>query len=116
MTAQVLPLFPRLPEQPRIIFGRALVHRLVDRAAKLTAIPAEDIFGFDKTAETAITRFAVMAVAKEAGKSFPQIGKLFGGRDHTSVIHACRRATDLEQTDEDFAELIGLLRQEARNG
>jgi chromosomal replication initiator protein len=113
---QVLPLFPRLREQPRIIFGRALVHRLVDRASKLTAIPAEDIFGFDKTAETSMTRFAVMAVAKEAGKSFPQIGKLFGGRDHTSIIHACKRAIEFEAGDEDFAELISLLRQEARNG
>jgi ATPase involved in DNA replication initiation len=44
-----------------------------------------------------------MALAKElTSHSFPEIGNAFGGRDHTTVIHACRKVKQLMAEDAKF--------------
>jgi len=55
-----------------------------------------------------------MAVAKELTKnSLPEIGESFGGRDHTTVIHACKKIEELKQNDlkmvEDYNNIKRLL-------
>jgi chromosomal replication initiator protein len=55
-----------------------------------------------------------MALAKElTNHSLPEIGDAFGGRDHTTVLHACRRIAALRETekrvDEDFVNLLRTL-------
>ena len=46
-----------------------------------------------------------MYLAKELTKhSLPEIGEAFGGRDHTTVLHAYRRIADLKQSNSDIAE------------
>ncbi len=55
-----------------------------------------------------------MALAKElTNLSLPEIGDAFGGRDHTTVIHACRKVAELLQTEakikEDYDNLQKLL-------
>ncbi|MBU1628980.1 MAG: chromosomal replication initiator protein DnaA, partial [Gammaproteobacteria bacterium] len=55
-----------------------------------------------------------MALAKElTNKSLPEIGDAFGGRDHTTVIHACRKIKELLDIDidvkEDYSNLLRLL-------
>ena len=55
-----------------------------------------------------------MAIAKElTSHSLPEIGDAFGGRDHTTVLHACRKVEELSRTDadilEDFSNLMRLL-------
>ena len=42
-----------------------------------------------------------MALAKElTNHSLPEIGDAFGGRDHTTVLHACRKVGDLRENDQ----------------
>ena len=55
-----------------------------------------------------------MAMAKELTEhSLPEIGDFFGGRDHTTVLHACRVIVDLRGSDgrirEDWEKLLRLL-------
>jgi len=46
-----------------------------------------------------------MALAKElTSHSLPEIGQAFGGRDHTTVLHACRKVRELRETDPRIAE------------
>jgi chromosomal replication initiator protein len=46
-----------------------------------------------------------MALAKElTTHSLPEIGDAFGGRDHTTVLHACARIKDLRVEDQRIAE------------
>jgi chromosomal replication initiator protein len=46
-----------------------------------------------------------MALAKElTNHSLPEIGDHFGGRDHTTVIHACRKVKELIHEAGEFAE------------
>jgi chromosomal replication initiator protein len=48
-------------------------------------------------------RQMAMALAKELTQhSLPEIGQAFGGRDHTTVIHACRKVAELRSTDSNF--------------
>ena len=59
-------------------------------------------------------RQVAMAISKELTKnSLPEIGDLFGGRDHTTVIHACKKVKELKSTDikmmEDYNNIKRLL-------
>jgi chromosomal replication initiator protein len=59
-------------------------------------------------------RQVAMALAKElTNHSLPEIGDAFGGRDHTTVLHACRRVKELRETDrrigEDYLNLLRTL-------
>ncbi len=44
-------------------------------------------------------------------KSLPEIGRRFGGRDHTTVIHAVRKIEELKAIDNQIAEDVELLRR-----
>ncbi len=61
-------------------------------------------------------RQLAMALTKElTNHSYPEIGDAFGGRDHTTVLHACRKIAELRQTDqrvhEDHKNLLRILTQ-----
>ncbi len=46
-----------------------------------------------------------MSIAKEmTNHSLPEIGDAFGGRDHTTVLHACKKILELRDTSPDIAE------------
>ena len=50
-------------------------------------------------------RQIAMALSKElTSHSLPEIGAVFGGRDHTTVLHACRRIKELRDTEQRIAE------------
>ena len=50
-------------------------------------------------------RQMAMALAKElTNHSLPEIGDSFGGRDHTTVLHACRKIKELRETNSDIRE------------
>ncbi|SIQ34248.1 chromosomal replication initiator protein DnaA [Pseudomonas flexibilis] len=50
-------------------------------------------------------RQVAMALSKElTNHSLPEIGNAFGGRDHTTVLHACRKIAELKESDADIRE------------
>ena len=50
-------------------------------------------------------RQLAMALCKElTNHSLPEIGDAFGGRDHTTVLHACRKIEELRESDQRMAE------------
>ena len=64
-----------------------------------------DLLSKRRSRSIARPRQMAMALAKElTNHSLPEIGDHFGGRDHTTVIHACRKVKELIQDDNDFAE------------
>jgi chromosomal replication initiator protein len=53
-----------------------------------------------------------MALAKElTQQSLPEIGEAFGGRDHTTVLHACRKVQELRDTEHEFSRDYAQLQQ-----
>lgn len=89
----------------------ALQDRLVnvDNIQKTVAeyykIRVADLLSAKRTRSVTRPRQAAMALAKElTNHSLPEIGQLFGGRDHTTVLHACRKVQELKESDNKFAE------------
>jgi len=57
-------------------------------------------------------RQVAMYLAKQlTSRSLPEIGRKFGGRDHTTVMHAVKKVEELRQTDSAFCEDVDLLRR-----
>ena len=71
-----------------------------------------DLLGPKRTRTIARPRQVAMYLAKKmTQRSLPEIGRRFGGRDHTTVIHAVRKITELQETDGRIAEDVTILRR-----
>jgi len=73
-----------------------------------------DLLSKRRSRSIARPRQMAMALSKElTNHSLPEIGDAFGGRDHTTVIHACRKIADLRRSEsrinEDFINLERIL-------
>jgi chromosomal replication initiator protein len=57
-------------------------------------------------------RQIAMYLAKQlTSRSLPEIGRKFGNRDHTTVMHACNKVCELMERDAAFSEDVELLRR-----
>ena len=64
-----------------------------------------DLHSKTRTRSIARPRQVAMALAKElTNHSLPEIGNAFGGRDHTTVLHACRKIEELKESNRDIRE------------
>jgi chromosomal replication initiator protein len=64
-----------------------------------------DLLSERRSRSVARPRQIAMALAKElTSHSLPEIGDAFGGRDHTTVLHACRRIKALREGEQRIAE------------
>ena len=69
-----------------------------------------------RTRAVARPRQVAMALAKELTQlSLPEIGSNFGGRDHTTVLHACRQITKLRDSVPEINRDVAFLLQVLRN-
>ena len=80
--------------------------------AEYYKLKLSDLLSRRRSRSIARPRQLAMALAKElTNHSLPEIGEAFGGKDHTTVLHACRKVKELEETDNDIREdLKNLLR------
>ena len=68
-------------------------------------IKLSDLHSKRRNRAVARPRQVAMALAKElTSHSLPEIGDAFGGRDHTTVLHACRKVGELRESSGDLAE------------
>lgn len=73
--------------------------------AEYYKVKVADLLSKRRSRSIARPRQMAMALAKElTNHSLPEIGDHFGGRDHTTVIHACRKVKELVLEANDFAE------------
>ena len=81
----------------------------IDNIQKTTAeyynIKISDLLSKRRSRTIARPRQLAMAIAKDlTNHSLPEIGDAFGGRDHTTVLHACRKIAELRATSADISE------------
>ena len=75
-------------------------------------IKVADMFSQRRTRNIARPRQMAMHLAKElTDLSLPEIGQAFGGRDHTTVLHAYRKIEELKNTEPEFRKDYSLLIQ-----
>lgn len=68
-------------------------------------IKMNDMVSKRRSRSVARPRQVAMALAKElTNHSLPEIGEAFGGRDHTTVLHACRKIKELQEETADIRE------------
>lgn len=81
------------------------IENIQKTVAEYYKVKVSEILSKRRSRSIARPRQMAMALAKElTNHSLPEIGEHFGGRDHTTVIHACRKIKELVLEESDFAE------------
>ena len=92
--------------------GQVTVENIQKTVADYYKIKVADMYSKRRPANIAMPRQVAMYLAKElTQKSLPEIGDLFGGRDHTTVLHAVRKISDLRAKQADFNHTLHVLEQ-----
>lgn len=104
----------------RDIFKATATPVTIDNIQKAVAeyygIKTNDIVAKSRKANLVRARQVAMYLSKElTNKSLPEIGALFGGRDHTTVIYAHRKVISERNTDDGLKHDIHLLEQRLKN-
>ena len=83
--------------------------RIVSRHYK---VPRNDLLSSRRSRDVVRPRQIAMYLAKSlTSRSLPEIGRRFGGRDHTTVLHSVRKVEQLMKDDGDLAQEIELLKR-----
>ena len=107
LARQVLErLYPRGGDDPS-----CTVEQIQEAAADLFGVSRDAMLARDRTPRVSLARQIAMYVSRElTDETLPAIGRSFGGRNHTTVLHAHRRiAADLA-ADQDTADAVDALR------
>jgi chromosomal replication initiator protein len=93
--------------------SRIAASDVIAAVAKAFGIPVEQLNGRDRSREVAIPRQVAMHLLRvELGLSFPQVGELLGGRDHTTVMYACEKVADMLERDDRLRRQIIQIREQ----
>ncbi len=90
------------------------IENIQKTVAEYFKIRVADLLSKRRSRSITRPRQIAMSLCKElTNHSLPEIGDAFGGRDHTTVLHACRKVKELKEMeasiDEDFSNLIRIL-------
>lgn len=81
--------------------------KLLEKVARRLNLKTDEILGSRRKPEYVLGRQIVMYLArKQLALSFQEIGKLFGGKDHSTVMHAVKKIQQLRDNDEDLHKLL----------
>jgi len=85
---------------------------VIAAASRMTCTPIDQIKSIERPAWLTRIRQAIAFIA-EQHYSYQKIGDAFGGRDHSTIVHACERAECLIARDKLFAQLVKEIEREA---
>lgn len=91
---------------------RVTIEEIQKQVASHFNIRTSDMHSARRARSVARPRQVAMYLAKQlTTRSLPEIGRKFGGRDHTTVMHAVKKVEELREHDSTFAEDVELLRR-----
>jgi len=97
------------PQEPK----RVKIEDIQRVVARQYNVSRADLLSSRRTANVVRPRQVAMYLAKTLTlRSLPEIGRRFGGRDHTTVLHAVRKIETLVNNDSSLAEEIELLKRQ----
>jgi chromosomal replication initiator protein len=106
------------------VLGNLLTSRVAARISLETILQAvceyfevkvSDIIGPCRMKKFAYPRHVAQYLCRElAGLSYPEIGARFGGKDHTTILHACRKVERMTENDPNVQSLLAYLRKKIR--
>ena len=81
------------------------IENIQKTVAEYYKVKVTELLSKRRSRSIARPRQMAMSLSKElTNYSLPEIGEHFGGRDHTTVIHACRKVKELMTSDNEFAD------------
>jgi chromosomal replication initiator protein len=101
-----------IPDLLKAADRRISIEDIQKRVAEYFNIKLSEMGSARRSRQVARPRQVAMYLAKQlTNRSLPEIGRKFGGRDHTTVMHAVKKVEELKETDHAFAEDVELLRR-----
>ena len=95
-----------------VLTRQVSIENIQKTVADYFKIKVSDMYSKKRFRSVARPRQVAMALAKElTQQSLPEIGEAFGGRDHTTVLHACRKIQELRDTEQEFSRDYAQLQQ-----
>jgi len=92
---------------------KVTIEEIQRRVAEHYNIRLSDLIGPKRVRTIARPRQIAMYLAKQlTPRSLPEIGRRFGGRDHTTIMHGVRRIEELKMTDSQLSDDLQLLRRQ----
>lgn len=92
-----------------------MIADIIAHTARLTGVSIDEIKGPRRNREFVRSRMIVCYLAREiTGKSFPEIGRMLGGRDHSTIIHGRAECINIMQRDPLFRAIVRQVRKLAR--
>jgi chromosomal replication initiator protein len=92
---------------------RPTVRLISGKTAKYFSVTTQQLRGPSRRSQVVRARGVAMLLARNlTGKSLEVIGQYFGNRDHTTVLHACRKTESLRHTDPSISRAMDELRDE----
>jgi len=89
------------------------LEQILGQTATRLNVSVYDLLSPSRRKELVLARQVAMYLARElTGTSWPQLGQFFGGRDHTTVMHAHRKIAEQAKIDRSLAKLLRDLRAE----
>jgi chromosomal replication initiator protein len=86
---------------------------VMNQVAGAFGISVQNLIGPDRRQEVVLPRqIAMYLLREEANYSLPKIGEAMGGRDHTTVMYACQKVTDLLERDDKLRRQVIKIREQ----
>jgi chromosomal replication initiator protein len=87
-------------------------NQVLRAVAETYGLTLDKLLGRDRSSEVVMPRqIAMYLLREESNCSLPQIGVALGGRDHTTVMHGCKKVTELMETDDRLRKEVFEIRQ-----
>lgn len=95
---------------------RVMIPTILERVAERFNVKVSDLQGKKRAKTFTLPRHVSMYLARQmTAHSLEQIGAYFGGRDHTTVIHASRAVSEMVENDPEFRVLVEETASEVKN-
>ena len=96
----------------RVSDRKVTIEEIIRKVADHYNLRMTDLMSARRSRSVARPRQVAMFLSKMlTSKSLPEIGRRFGGRDHTTVIHAVRKIEELKFVDAQLSEEVEILRR-----
>jgi chromosomal replication initiator protein len=80
-------------------------------------VPVDEILGTKRSQNIVLPRQVAMYLSRElTSSSLPTIGRAFGGKDHTTVMHSIQKVQKLMETDKQLEDMVEEIARHLKNG